>query len=117
MLVSSTVKDLTAGSGLVSEDAGELVRIGGVLLSPEGISKEASQQENIPWGEYGGVEVGGHSGTFFVDLFRAEPDGKRNRAFRADVNLLRAWVLPPSIEEYARRYGGLAFHGSGADPI
>ena len=42
----------------------------------------------------------------FVQIFRAKPGGGKKRACRVEVDMLRSWVLPPLIEEHARRFGG-----------
>ena len=84
-------------------DAGEPVRIGGLRLAPEGFMAEDKRGENVPWTEYAGVEVR-RGNSVVIELFRAKPGGKRKQACRVKVNLLRGWILPPLIEEHARRY-------------
>jgi hypothetical protein len=85
-------------------DRGEPVRVAGLLLSPEGFAHEEKGQEMQPWTEFAGMEVGGHEGIY-VTLFR-NVNGKKKKVTRVSVDQLRSWVLPPLIEEHARRYAG-----------
>jgi hypothetical protein len=85
-------------------DAGEPVRVSGLRLSPEGFQHEG-KSDRVPWTEYGGVKVG-KGFEIFVQIFRAKPGGGKKRACRVEVDMLRSWVLPPLIEEHARRFGG-----------
>lgn len=84
-------------------DAGETLRVGGLVLSPEGFAQEDKGAEVHGWDAYAGVEITGYSSPF-VEIFRAKGDGKRKRACRVRVDMLRGWVIPPVVEEHARRY-------------
>ena len=85
-------------------DRGEPVRLGGLVLSPQGFAQEDKGDEVQPWTTYAGVEVTGHHAPF-IEIFRVRDDGKRKRACRVMVDMLRGWVIPPIVEEHVRRYG------------
>lgn len=85
-------------------DAGEIVRVGGLVLSPAGFATDTKDGEVHPWTVYAGVEVTGID-VPFIEIFRVREDGKRKRACRVQIDMLRGWVIPPVVEEHARRYG------------
>lgn len=85
-------------------DNGEPVRLGGLLFSPEGFAHEAKDQPLIPWSDFGGLEFSGQNGIY-INLYRLKDGGKRKRAVTASMDMLRSWVVPPIVEEHARRYG------------
>jgi hypothetical protein len=83
---------------------GEPVRLGGLLLSPEGFTVESKDDPMVPWSEYAGMEFGSGD-SIFIALFRTNDRGKRKRAAGVPTDMLRSWVIPPIVEEHARRYG------------
>jgi hypothetical protein len=66
-------------------DRGEPVRLGGLVLSPQGFAQEDKGDEVQPWTTYAGVEVTGHHAPF-IEIFRVRDDGKRKRACRVMVD-------------------------------
>jgi len=84
-------------------DRGEPIRAGGLLFTPQGWAHEEKGQEIIPWSEFGSIRVNSYQGLSVV-ITRKKPGGKEKKASAVSVDLLRAWVIPPIVEEHARRY-------------
>jgi Protein of unknown function (DUF2510) len=94
-------------AGLLQDvDAGSSITFAKLRLSPEGFAHEGKRGETIPWSDYAGMEVRGYT-SIILELFRLTPGGKRKRACRLEVDLLHGWLLPPLVEEHARRYASL----------
>ena len=82
------------------------MRVSGLLLAPEGWAHEEKGQELIPWTEFAGVKVASYQGL--AVLIYRNKDGKPKMASRVTVDLLRAWVIPPLVDELVRRHSLMA---------
>jgi hypothetical protein len=82
----------------------EPIRVGGLVLSPEGFAQESKDDPVVPWSEYAGLKFR-DTDSIYIDLFRTKDGGKKKRAAGVQTDLLRSWVIPPIVEEHARRYG------------
>jgi hypothetical protein len=83
---------------------GEPIKIAGLLLSPDGFAQEGKRPETIRWSDFAGAVVGGQE-VIVLQIFRLRERGRPKRACSVHVDMLHGWVLPPLIEEHARRYG------------
>ncbi|HYI44644.1 MAG TPA: DUF2510 domain-containing protein [Actinomycetota bacterium] len=80
-------------------DAGEAIEFEGVAVSPRGFSKAKKNDDPVPWAEYGGWRM--QEAVFFLDRMKG---GKAKKAVRVDTTQLGRWILPPLVEDHARRY-------------
>jgi len=83
---------------------GEPIRLAGLLLSPEGFTREDKDDPMVPWTDYAGMKVDAGD-SIYINLFRVKDGGKRKRAASVSTDMLRSWVVGPIVEEHARRYG------------
>ena len=98
---------VTLGSRKLGEllplvERGEVIRVAGVVLCPQGFGKDG-KGDLVSWSEFAGVEVGSYT-DIFIQFFQTKGNKKKKAFMVNKVHLLAAWLVPPLADAHVRRY-------------